>query len=555
MDENTDPGGEAISFGDTTGVYKAGKWGRYVRAPDFYFEVMRQFGAKFAALGEISEVRFGVKTGCDAFFMPHDVTRQALVECETASMFRKRFGVDRHLVAAGEITIIKAGDRSVHPIESKFLAPEVHSLMEIDRPVLRASSLDRLVLLVGQPFSDLQDTLVSRYLRYGQTNTFSSTKSRPVPVPQRSTCAARDPWYDLTHLVKPGFAFWPKSQQYRHIIPANPERIICNCNLYDIAARNLSEIEKTSLLAVLNSTLVALFKTFYGRFAGTEGNLKTEVVDVKMLEVPDPRGVPHAIANRLLRAFHKITDREAGRLVEEALMDCHSSERAHMLAALPILLPEELCQPDRRELDDAVFELLGVANPTRRQSLIDRLYNETALHFRHIRVVEIQKMEQRSSSRPRRISASELAGEAWEAFEQESHRPLREWLEKQPATKIAVTIPPVSPATLEDESHMFDSQTVYFGRNRETHLVCHSRQQAEIVTLLSNIGIDGVVDLPADEKDSHQLLTILQSKLAEARRRFEKTADSRTSNERLHKDIVNLMMQWFIHGRSSSGIS
>ena len=42
---------------------------------------------------------------------------------------------------------------------------------------------------------------------------------------------------------------------------------------------------------MLNSTLVGLFKTFYGRFAGTEGNLKTEVVDVNLLEVPDPRGV------------------------------------------------------------------------------------------------------------------------------------------------------------------------------------------------------------------------------------------------------------------------
>ena len=105
------------------------------------------------------------------------------------------------------------------------------------------------------------------------------------------------------------------------------------------------------------------------------------------------------------------------------------------------------------------------------------------------------------------------------------------------------------------QSHMFDSQIVYFGRNRETHIVCHSRQQAEVVTLLSNIGIDGVVDLPADEKDSDQLLTTLKSQLIEARRRFEKIADSRTSNERLHRDIVNLMMQWFIHGRSSSSTS
>jgi hypothetical protein len=98
------------------------------------------------------------------------------------------------------------------------------------------------------------------------TAKFASAKSKGKPLPERSTCKARDPWYDLTGLVKPGLAFWPKSQQYRHIIPANPERIICNCNLYDVAAEKLSTAEQTAL-AVLNSTLCCLT---HGRF-GTEG--------------------------------------------------------------------------------------------------------------------------------------------------------------------------------------------------------------------------------------------------------------------------------------------
>ncbi len=53
--------------------------------------------------------------------------------------------------------------------------------------------------------------------------------------------AARNPWYDLTKLVKPGFAFWPKAQQYRHIIPHNPDGLICNSNLYDVSSRNLTQ--------------------------------------------------------------------------------------------------------------------------------------------------------------------------------------------------------------------------------------------------------------------------------------------------------------------------
>ena len=35
------------SFPMTGGTYAAGKWGRYVRAPDFYFDLMREFRPSF----------------------------------------------------------------------------------------------------------------------------------------------------------------------------------------------------------------------------------------------------------------------------------------------------------------------------------------------------------------------------------------------------------------------------------------------------------------------------------------------------------------------------
>ncbi|MCX5682757.1 MAG: hypothetical protein NT049_03630, partial [Planctomycetota bacterium] len=273
------------------GDYHAGKWGRYVRAPDVYFDIMRRFGKQFVALGEVAAIRRGITSGCDDFFMPRDVTAEMLAKHETDRAFREHCGGSpRKDVESGKLRIIEAGDGSVHPIEAKYLAGELHSMMKVERPVVRAGDLDRVVLLVGE----LMDKLKSkspwawRYIRYGMTATFASAKSKGKPVPERSTCQARDPWYDLTGLVKPGFAFWPKAQQYRHIIPANPERAICNCNLYDVESDKLNATEQATLVAVLNSTLIGLFKTFYGRFAGTEGNLKTEVVDVNLLEVPDP---------------------------------------------------------------------------------------------------------------------------------------------------------------------------------------------------------------------------------------------------------------------------
>ena len=245
--------------------YGAGKWGRYLRAPDFYFDVMREFGARFVPLGEIVNVRFGVKSGCDDFFMPRDITAEALEQSPEQSDFKKRYGIDRAPVADGKVKIVRAGDRSVHPIEAKYLKPEVHSPMNLDRPTVRSAEIDRVVLLVGERLSDIKGTLVANYLRFGEKTTFASGKSSAVPVPKRSTCASREPWYDLTKCVKPGFAFWPKAQQYRHIIADNPERVVCNCNLYDLSAKAIRAEEEPLLVALLNSTLLALFKTFYGR--------------------------------------------------------------------------------------------------------------------------------------------------------------------------------------------------------------------------------------------------------------------------------------------------
>jgi methylase of polypeptide subunit release factors len=531
------------------GGYVAGKWGRYVRAPDFYFEIMRRFGNHFVPLGEIVDVRFGVKSGCDAFFMPTDITDNLLHACSNEREFRGRSGgAARKDVESGALRIIRAGDGSVHPIEAEFLRPEIHSLMKVDRPIVRPKHLNRVVLLVGQPLKELRGTWVHKYIRYGEEATFSSKKSKAGPVPQRSTCAARDPWYDLTKLVRPGFALWPKSQQYRHIVPANPKRAIANCNLYDISSHVLSRAESKTLVAILNSTLVALLKTFYGRFAGTEGNLKTEIIDVDLMDVPDPRGVDQRVAACLHDSLEGLSRRPVGRLVEEQLMDCHSPERARRLAAGPLMLSTELTQRDRLALDDAVFELLGVSAAAERARLVNQLYKETAVHFRAIRVVEIEKMEQRGQTGSRRFNVQDLAADAWDAAELEDATPLVEWIAKRPECDASVHIPEERPAEVS-RSPMFDPNTVYFGKRKRSYVDCQSRGQAELIARLANLGISGTVAIPAELAPCVKLLDRVDDRIERARKRFVELASSRAGDERLRDEIVAQLLRWFVLGR------
>jgi len=102
---------------------------------------------------------------------------------------------------------------------------------------------------------------------------------------------------------------------------------------------------------------------------------------LNLIDVPDPRGVPEAVAFRLAEAIKSMCKRDVGGMVEQNLKECHTYARALDIASRPITLPHELTQSDRRELDDAVFELLGVSDSKERSRLIDRLYIETTRHF------------------------------------------------------------------------------------------------------------------------------------------------------------------------------
>lgn len=540
-----------IEFG---GTYRAGKWGRYLRAPDFYFEIMRRFGDKFVPLGEIADIRFGVKSGCDAFFMPRDITTKMFRDHPSDRSFRQHSGgAARKDVESGKLKIIEAGDGSIHPIEAEYLAPEVHSLMMVDRPVVRAKDLDRVVLLVGEPLGKLKNEVpwVYRYLLYGSRQTFASGKSKPVPVPKRSTCAARDPWYDLTGLVRPGIAFWPMAQKYRHIVPINPERLICNNNLFDLSAPKLNQQEQKVLCGILNSTIVGLFKAFYGRFAGTGTTLKTEVVDVGFIEIPDPRKASTSIARKIQAAFESIKRRQTSHMLEDQLLDCHSSLQAAKIAEGPIQFAKELQQSDRISLDDAVFELLGVDNADDRAALVADLYNSTAVYFREGRVVELQAMENRAKTSPRDLNNADLASDIWDALELGDMTPLKEWLAKQPEADSDTTIPDERPAFLP-ENPLFELKVVSFGKDGKISREYQSRAQAELVYRLAKLGLSGGVRLPSDRESSLRLRERLGSRMGGFHARAKELVSSRTADEHKQTQILELLEHWFVFGRMTT---
>ncbi len=516
--------------------------------------MMEEFGNRFVPLGEVATVRRGITSGCDAFFMPRDVTQEFLknyahLEWNDAPLYT---ACKRSEVESGRVKLILAGDKTVHPVETRYLAPEVHSLLKVSSPSLSASDLDRFVLHVSEPMHSLKGTYVSKFLHYGETHPFASKKSKAVPVPKRSTCMARDPWYDLT-FTKRGHLIWPKAQQYRHVIVYNKHRLIVNCNLYNVTLVDEKTRPPEVFAAVLNSTLVGLAKTYFGRYAGTEGNLKTEVVDVNLLEVPDPRHASAQIATKLLAAFERLCQPATQPMVEDELIDCHSSERAQKLKDTPVKLPAELLMADRRALDLAVLELIGVADPAEREKVCDELYYETANHFRQIRIVEIQKQEQRAGGGSRGFRTDELAANLWDALEDEDKQLLPRWLATTVTDGVTISIPE-GRVSLPDATDMFHANTVSFvqpgaAKGTAKELVLPSRAHAEIVQVLSVQGFHGEFKLPKEDKSAQTLKAKLEERLTILSGKALQLAHSRTTDDTKASDIANLLQHWMLHGK------
>ena len=538
--------------------YGGGKWGKYLRAPNLYFQIMERYSNRFVPLGEIATIRFGVKSGCDAFFMPRDVSGEFLekysrLEWNNAPLHTHCKRAD---VESGEVKLVKtgSGDDTVHPVESKYLVPEVHSLMNVNRPILTAKELNRLVLMVSEPMDKLRGTYIQKYLKYGEHNAFASLKSKAVPVPERPTCASRNPWYDLTY-TKCGHLIWPKSQQYRHVIVHNKSRLIVNCNLYDVTVVDEHEYPPELLGAVLNSTLVGLIKIYFGRYAGTEGNLKTEVVDVNLLEVPDLRHATKIATKKLLDGFRQLCKRDTQPLVEEEFMECRSSERMKRLVEKPIALPQELKMPDRRALDLAVFELIGVSDAAEREMLCDELYYETANHFRQIRIVEVQKQEQRARSEGREFRTDELAADLWDGLQEEDKQPLVKWIATHVSDGVTVDIPEGHP-DLPDANDFLDANTVFFrqshgGKSKAQPLPLPSRAHAETVFLLSQRSIHGELLLPKTEHAAQKLQALVTKRLATLAAIAKELSGSRTGDEKKAMELARLLEFWMIHGKPS----
>lgn len=532
-------------------TYYGGKWGVYLRAPDLWFNLQDETGQNWAGLGTISEVKRGITSGYDDFFYVRDLTKEYLDKYVDEAKFNAETGFSRKDFASGKVRIVACGKNhsELKVIEAKYLEPEIHSLMEIEGYSVTLEDCSRHVVMVSADKKHLKSSRVLDYILWGESNNWH----------KGTTCAARasgqKQWYDLFgHRRAP--ALWPKERQYRHIAPANPDRIAANCRLYEIYPPDKYD-DPDLWGGILNSTWVLFSSLQFGRPVGNEGNWSTMVIDVNMMLVPDPRKAKPEHLDNVIEVFRLLKRRKPLMFLSERRLREMSFTKTGRQGELENLSDEsELDMPDRRELDDAVLEMLGVESLQHRQVLIDQVYSYLRDYFEYTRqkeekaIANKNKAKRRGPARPGEIAA-QIYKRITENYPQLLWQYDPDFLDR---SKPFDTFEIPAEGTAEVFSDMFTEHGVRFmkGTKRRIALVeTTSQAQDELMVLVANSGVRALVRLPHEDDECLSVLQQYEGFINQRENQVRQLIEERTADEGIQEEIYKALAPMLINIRRS----
>jgi len=257
--------------------------------------------------------------------------------------------------------------------------------------------------------------------------------------------------------------------------------------------------------------------------AGIEGSLKTEVLDVNMMLVPDPRNAAPHVTARIFDAIDRVAERLAARtLIDEFEMD------------------------DRIDLDAAVLELLGVAGADRRTALRRRIYAALSEQYASTRAREVIAQHDRPRSGRRGFSPGEIADDIWQEVSPDLD--LLEFPQDFVSRTAALThvdLPSggveVGLAMTETGSHL-RAGTLRVGGPTGAVLDVGSAARARFLASAAECGHYGPIDVPNDAS-AESAVTRFESYRRDLQARFAIAATERTRDARRQRPIAAQLMR------------
>ncbi|MDH7498989.1 MAG: Eco57I restriction-modification methylase domain-containing protein [candidate division NC10 bacterium] len=279
--------------------YIGNKWGgKYLRAPEIYWTILEKGKDKLVRLGDIAEVRFGIKTGANDFFY------------------------------LDEQRIREWG------IEEEFLKPVIKSPRECKRILIDPEDLRFKVFMCHREEKELKGTAALEYIRWGEARRFH----------RRPSCAGRATWWAAPN--EKGNTFWGKEVREKIAAFVSRTPTFADCRLY-------CSTTEPWMHAALNSTLVAFFGETMSRDLGGGGGPRSMMVyEVQDLWIPKQTSLSSR-SGEIAEVFQKLGTNH----LEPFLDDVKQNPNRRALDSI-IFDALGLTQGEREAVYEAVIELV-----------------------------------------------------------------------------------------------------------------------------------------------------------------------------------------------------
>jgi len=319
-----------------TGHYAGNKWGgKFLRAPDIFFTILEKGKGKLVRLGDIAEVRFGIKTGVNDFFYLPSKYFDLKEEKEYYKLIPKQEGLPNDI-----------------KIEKEFLKPVIKSPRECKTIMINPKDLKYKVFMCHKSKKELKGTGALKYIEWGEEQIIEvkrgAGRGRKIRGFQSlETIKGRKIWYDLGEW-KNSLNVLPMFENERKYCFLNKFNCYVDAALYYVYIKK----DENILNYLLNSTLFGLYKELLSR--NPEG---LGVLQIKVYQYEDMPVVNIFKKNFKLNKYDNFINREIKPIFEELGFN----------PSKPIREQEPKPLPDRAELDKIIFDELGLTEEERKE--------------------------------------------------------------------------------------------------------------------------------------------------------------------------------------------
>ena len=223
--------------------YVGDKWGgKYLRAPDIYHHILDKYGDKLVRLGDIAEVRFGIKTGANDFFY---LTPEVIAE----------FG-----------------------IEPAYCRPVMTTPQESRRIAVDPAALPRRLFMCHRDKADLAGAGALAYIEWGEKQGYH----------RRRSVASRRRWYDLGERNTTQLAMNYLVDTTARTFFVQDE-LLFGDNFQELRSDKVGPLQ---LCVAMNATLSQLMLNISGRANFGGGLIKIQTYEIEGLTIVNPQLLP-----------------------------------------------------------------------------------------------------------------------------------------------------------------------------------------------------------------------------------------------------------------------